>query len=111
MLEHLSRRDMMATQNKTTMIRKLYLVDWQQFRETVLDFTDGEGKAHSRVCLIGRNGTGKTTTLGILNVALRRLADGNVGRDHVALEFDHGGDLFTLGSSAFGLVNACTTPG
>jgi energy-coupling factor transporter ATP-binding protein EcfA2 len=48
-------------------IRKLYLPNYQQFQRCVVDFTDRDGRAADRICLIGRNGTGKSTILRILD--------------------------------------------
>jgi len=53
-----------------TRIRRLLIRDYQQFRDTLLDFTDPDGNAAKRICFIGRNGTGKTTILRLLNHAV-----------------------------------------
>lgn len=51
-----------------TRIRKLHLVGVRQFRDVTLDFTHPEtGEALDRICLIGRNGTGKSTVLDVLH--------------------------------------------
>lgn len=43
---------------------------FQQFEDTFLDFRHPDtGKALSKVCLIGRNGTGKSTILNLCNIA------------------------------------------
>jgi predicted ATPase len=48
-------------------IRKLRLTGFQQFQDTLLDFTHPEtGETLSRICLIGRNGTGKSTVLEVI---------------------------------------------
>jgi energy-coupling factor transporter ATP-binding protein EcfA2 len=58
----------------STKIRRLHLRGFQQFQDTVLDFTNPEtGRAIDRVCLIGRNGTGKSTILRVLDGCLQRL--------------------------------------
>lgn len=50
-----------------TKVRKLFLHGYRQFRDVALDFTHPEtGEALDRVCLIGRNGTGKTTVLELI---------------------------------------------
>lgn len=55
-------------------ITKLHLKDFQQFKDLTLDFTHPEtGKPLERVCLIGRNGTGKTTILEQLNDVLTHI--------------------------------------
>lgn len=48
-------------------IAKLGIVEYRQFRETFFDFTDPRtGKPLERVCLIGGNGTGKSTLLRVI---------------------------------------------
>ncbi len=48
-------------------IRKLKLSGVRQFRDVTFDFTDPEtGKPLDRICLIGGNGTGKSTLLRLL---------------------------------------------
>ncbi len=54
-----------------TKIRKLYLPNFQQFRGCIVDLTDKDGRAADRICLIGRNGTGKSTLLRLLDAYLR----------------------------------------
>lgn len=49
-----------------TRIKRLRLVDFQQFANLDLDFTDPDGEVCNRVCFIGPNGTGKTTLLDLL---------------------------------------------
>ncbi len=55
-------------------ILELHIHNYQQFENIYLDFTDGAGKAHDRICFIGRNGTGKSTILNILNDLTTQLA-------------------------------------
>jgi ABC-type thiamine transport system ATPase subunit len=59
-------------------IRKLYLLNYQQFQRCIVDFTDKHGNAVDRICLIGRNGTGKSTILRLIDTFLdsTRLPDG-----------------------------------
>lgn len=52
-------------------IAKLYIKDYQQFKDLELDFTypqghEKAGEPLDKVCFIGRNGTGKTTLLELL---------------------------------------------
>jgi predicted ATP-dependent endonuclease of OLD family len=55
-------------------ICKLILRGYQQFENTDLDFTDpANGEPADKICLIGRNGTGKTTVLRILDQMLVHL--------------------------------------
>ena len=52
-------------------ITKLYIHDFQQFRDFELDFTDPKtGSPLERACLIGRNGTGKSTLLSLMSFSL-----------------------------------------
>jgi energy-coupling factor transporter ATP-binding protein EcfA2 len=52
-------------------ICKLIIRGFQQFENTELDFTDPvTGEPADRICLIGRNGTGKSTILRILDELL-----------------------------------------
>lgn len=53
-------------------ISKLYIHDFQQFKEFELDFTypkghEKAGQPLEKVCFIGANGTGKTTILNVIN--------------------------------------------
>lgn len=49
-------------------ICQIYIKGFQQFENTFLDFTHPEtGEPVDKVCLIGKNGTGKTTILKIVN--------------------------------------------
>lgn len=51
-------------------ILRLHLQGYQQFADLTLDFTHPEtGEPLDRVCLIGANGTGKSTVLRVLNAA------------------------------------------
>ena len=85
-------------------IRRLHFVDHQQFRDTVLDFTHPEtGDALDRVCLIGRNGTGKTTALRHLEFFLRRVGHAGTLVNHSgAVEFEYDGLRFTALSAPEG---------
>lgn len=84
-----------------TKIRKLYLPNYQQFQRCVVDFTRTDGRAADRICLIGRNGTGKSTILRILDGFLQgnhpeRLPPG------VAIEVEHDGRRIFLPSAPTG---------
>lgn len=58
-------------------IRSLHLKGFQQFEDTVLDFTDpATGQAADRICLIGANGTGKSTVLRLLDQLVANLPEG-----------------------------------
>lgn len=53
-------------------ICKLIVRGYQQFENTDLDFTDpATGEPANRICLIGRNGTGKSTVLRMLDQMLK----------------------------------------
>ena len=66
---------------------KLYNIrikGFQQYNETFIDFTNPEtGTPVSKVCIIGKNGTGKSTLLNILTAVLNNLgsAMGNMRED------------------------------
>lgn len=47
-------------------ICKLRLINHNQFKDIELDFTDKNGEPLNKICLIGINGTGKSTILNIL---------------------------------------------
>ncbi len=74
-----------------TKIRRLHFGDFQQFAHTTLDFTDAAGCAQDRICLIGRNGTGKTTTLRVLDEFLGHFHEQDQGPMNAAVEYVHGG--------------------
>lgn len=67
---------------------KLFIPDYQQFRHLELDFTHPEtGEPLNQICLIGPNGTGKTTILELLITFLKEphrrfLKNGAVEIDH-----------------------------
>lgn len=89
-----------------TKIRKLYLPKYQQFQRCVVDFTNEDGRAADRICLIGRNGTGKSTILRLLDAILGARG----GIDVLAVEVEHDGRnifvpgiAFTSGGAANGL--------
>ena len=54
-------------------LERLILKGFQQFRNLQLDFTDPKtGLPLDKICLIGRNGTGKSTILDLLYQCLRK---------------------------------------
>ncbi len=54
-------------------IVELRIKNYNQFQDIKLDFTNKEGKPVDRICFIGRNGTGKSRILDILNTILSDL--------------------------------------
>src|SRR4051812_16867019 len=61
-------------------ISKLIIPDFQQFKNFELDLTYPEGHPRAgepldKVCFIGRNGTGKSTLLRLINASLRSMSD------------------------------------
>jgi len=48
-------------------IAELRIKNYQQFKDITLDFTDLNGNPLNKICFIGRNGTGKSTILSLLN--------------------------------------------
>jgi energy-coupling factor transporter ATP-binding protein EcfA2 len=64
-------------------IRRIHLRGFQQFADTVLDFTNPEtGEVADRVCFIGRNGTGKSTILRLLDDWLNHLPKPKLRKDY-----------------------------
>lgn len=56
-------------------ICKIYIKGFQQFQDVILDFTHPEtGEPLDKVCLIGSNGTGKTTILNLIKDSLKRVS-------------------------------------
>lgn len=54
-------------------IKSIRFFGFQQFQDTFLDFTHPEtGEPLEQICLIGKNGTGKSTVLKILNEIIHR---------------------------------------
>jgi predicted ATP-dependent endonuclease of OLD family len=55
-------------------ICKIYIKGYQQFQDIILDFTHPEtGEPLDKICLIGSNGTGKTTVIQLINESLQRV--------------------------------------
>ena len=76
----------------STQIRRLRLVDFRQFKDTTLDFTHPvTGRALNRVCLIGRNGTGKSTILQLMNSVLAGIDEAQPYAPSWAIEFENDG--------------------
>ena len=48
-------------------ICKIVIKGFQQFQDTELDFTGPDGQPQNKICLIGQNGTGKSTVLNLVN--------------------------------------------
>ncbi|OXA76236.1 hypothetical protein B0A58_07495 [Flavobacterium branchiophilum NBRC 15030 = ATCC 35035] len=49
-------------------ICSIHIKGYKQFQDTYIDFTDPKtGEPVNKVCFIGKNGTGKTTILRIIN--------------------------------------------
>lgn len=71
-----------------TRIRRLHFRDHQQFRDLDLDFVGPDGKPLSRICFIGRNGTGKTTILKLLSGIVREGYRGLALPHNVVVEVD-----------------------
>lgn len=68
-------------------ICQIYIKGYQQFENTFLDFTNPEtGEPVNKVCLIGKNGTGKTTILKILNYLLSQFL-GDLGTTNLHSNF------------------------
>lgn len=53
----------------------LRIKNYMQFQDLNLDFTDPNGQPLSKICFIGRNGTGKSTLLNILNLLIPDVAN------------------------------------
>lgn len=55
-------------------ISSIRIKGYKQFEDTYLDFTDPKtGKAVDKICLIGKNGTGKSTILALLKILIPNL--------------------------------------
>ena len=64
--------------------------DYQQFRNTSIDFTNPQGEPLSKVCFIGRNGTGKSTILRQLMKIIPSISNvANAGLPYVSVKFLH----------------------
>ncbi len=57
-------------------ISTLRIKNHLQFQDIKLDFTDLHGKPLNKICFIGRNGTGKSTLLNVLNQLLNNHLEG-----------------------------------
>lgn len=83
-----------------TRIRKLYLHGYRQFKDVVLDFTHpATGDTLDRVCLIGSNGTGKSTALRILGDVLHGNLikfEGSNAYQGCRVEIEHEGRRFLV---------------
>jgi len=79
-------------------IRKIHIWGFQQFKHTVLDFTHPEtGEPLEKICFIGRNGTGKSTLLRIIEGILRSMLAGNLqGSCAISAEVQQSGKLVHL---------------
>jgi ATPase subunit of ABC transporter with duplicated ATPase domains len=54
-------------------ICSIHIKGYKQFQDTYIDFTDPKtGEPADKICFLGKNGTGKTTVLRILNDFLRQ---------------------------------------
>ncbi len=49
----------------------LRLINFKQFKDVYIDFVDKDGSALEKVCFIGRNGTGKSTLLKLIDSILK----------------------------------------
>src|SRR5437867_3509774 len=55
-------------------ICKIWIKGYQQFENVTLDFTNPvNGEPSEKICLIGRNGTGKSTILRLINDLLNNV--------------------------------------
>lgn len=88
----------------THRVRQLLLKKgYRHFRDTTLDFTHPEnGRALNRICLIGRNGTGKSTVLRVLagQVHSQSWQQGGVNIEELQLEFSAGPQSSTPADAA-----------
>lgn len=85
-------------------LRRIELRDFQQFQHTVLDFTNpATGDPVDRVCLIGRNGTGKSTILRLIRQVLQSLSSDSAGIDSMLgtlrcaiVDLEHDGERYCV---------------
>lgn len=77
-------------------ICSIHIKGFQQFEDLYLDFTNpATGEPVDKVCFIGRNGTGKSTLLGLINKFLKVL-DIDTNYDFLKVEILDGSDRFYL---------------
>src|SRR4051812_20472407 len=76
-------------------ILSIHIKDHKQFKDTFIDFTDpGTGLAAEKICFIGRNGTGKSTLLRLIQNVILQISEHKTGiryeKDYVvAMEICH----------------------
>lgn len=74
-------------------ICSLVIKGFQQFEDTFLDFTHPEtGEPLNKICFIGRNGTGKSTIIKLINDFLIKVKD--IGASLVILKVNYNDDYF-----------------
>lgn len=87
-------------------ICKIYIKDFQQFKDIELDFTHPEtGEPLDKICFIGRNGTGKSTILNLINTIIGNRHDFNIlSHFPIDIKFKFG-DKFYFYSSRIDFIN------
>lgn len=70
-------------------ICKIHIRGFQQFEDTILDFTHPEtGEPLDKICFIGRNGTGKSTLLKVIQQLILEPSS-NFGNGLILIELKH----------------------
>jgi len=83
-------------------IAEIRIKNYRQFKDIRLDFTDPQGKPVDKICFIGRNGTGKSTLLNLLNQSLlnRFVLGETANNSFISIKFQAGNHYFFLFATA-----------
>jgi len=83
-------------------ICSIHIKGYQQFEDTFLDFTHPEtGEPLDKICLIGRNGTGKSTVLQMISQVLQTNSFSNISSGKILLKLQTENGYYYLLITAF----------